>query len=145
MSVYTYDPSQVQIIVGGVPLSGFADGTFIEVSRDEQMYTKVTGADGKTSRAKTSNRAGDFTFTLKQTSPANDILSGFAVADEIDNAGVVPVLIKDGSGRTVCASSAAWVRQMPDQPFAKEISNREWVLDAAGIDIFVGGNITQGG
>lgn len=144
MSVHTFDPSQFQVIVGGIPMSGFADGTFIEVERDEPMFNKVTGADGVTSRAKTSNRAGQVRLTLAMTSPGNDVLSGFAVADELTNAGVVPVLLKDTTGRTVVASSAAWVQQIPTSDFSKEITNRTWVLDCAGLDIFLGGNITQG-
>lgn len=144
MSVHTYDPSQFQLIVGGIPLSGYADGTFIEVERDEAMWNKVTGADGITSRAKTSNKAGQVRVTLAQTSPSNDVMSALAVADELTNAGVFPVLLKDGSGRSVVASSAAWVQQMPTAEFSKEITNRTWIIDCAGMDVFFGGNITQG-
>lgn len=138
--VYTYASDEVQIIVGGVPMSGLADGTFVTISRDEQAFTKVTGADGSTSRSKSANRAGTITITLKQTSPANDVLSGFMIADEQSNNGVVPIMVKDTGGRTLHYASAAWVQQMPDQDFAKEISNREWVMDCARIDSFVGGN-----
>jgi hypothetical protein len=138
--VYTYASDEVQIIVGGVPMSGLADGTFVSISRDEQAFTKVTGADGSTSRSKSANRAGSITITLKQTSPANDVLSGFMIADEQSNNGVVPVMVKDTGGRTLHYASAAWVQQMPDQDFAKEISNREWVMDCARINSFVGGN-----
>jgi hypothetical protein len=138
--VYTYASDEVQIIVGGVPMSGLADGTFVSISRDEQAFTKVTGADGSTSRSKSANRAGSITITLKQTSPANDVLSGFMIADEQSNNGVVPVMVKDTGGRTLHYASAAWVQQMPDQDFSKEISNREWVMDCARINSFVGGN-----
>jgi hypothetical protein len=138
--VYTYASDEVQIIVGGVPMSGLADGTFVSISRDEQAFTKVTGADGSTSRSKSANRAGSITITLKQTSPANDVLSGFMIADEQSNNGVVPVMVKDTGGRTLHYASAAWVQQMPDQDFAKEINSREWVMDCARIDSFVGGN-----
>ena len=115
MSVYTYASDEVRIIVGGVPISGLADGTFVSVARDEQAFTKVTGADGTTSRAKSANRSGSITLTLSQTSPSNDVLSALAVADEETGAGVVPVLIKDGSGRSVHATDAAWVQKMPDR------------------------------
>ncbi len=145
MAVYTYDPSEVAVIVGGAIMQGFADGTFVEVERDEQAYEKVTGADGETSRAKTNNKSGNITITLKQTSPSNDILSGIMIADEADNSGVVPVLIKDRLGNTVFASSAAWVQQMPSSAYSKEIEEREWVLDCAKIDAFVAGNDSQEG
>lgn len=143
--VYTYASDEVQVIVGGVRMSGLADGTFVNVSRDEQAFNKVTGADGSTSRAKTANRSGAISITLKQTSPANDVLTGFMVADEASNQGVVPVLVKDTSGRTLHYASAAWVQQMPDQDFGKEINDREWVMDCARIDSFVGGNQQQTG
>lgn len=142
--VYTYAADAVQIIVGGVPMSGLADGTFVSISRDEQAYNKVTGADGSTSRAKTANRAGSITLTLQQTSPSNDVLSGFMIADEESDSGVVSVMVKDTSGRTLHYASSAWVQQMPDQGFSKDIEEREWVLDCARIDALVGGNPQQG-
>ena len=143
--VYTYAADAVQIIVGGVPISGLADGTFVSISRDEQAYNKVTGADGTTSRAKTANRAGAITITVQQTSPSNDVLSGFMIADEAGDNGVVTVLVKDTIGRTLHSASSAWVQKMPDQDFSKEIEEREWVLDCARIDSFVGGNSQQTG
>ena len=145
MSVYTYSPEEVRVIVGGVPMSAFADGTFVNVTRDEQAYNKVTGADGRTSRARTANRAGAITITLQQTSPSNDVLSGFMLADEAGDQGVVSVMIKDSSGRTLHFCAAAWVQQMPDQDFSKDIENREWILDCSRIDSFVGGNQAQTG
>ena len=145
MSVKTYDPAEVQLIVGGVPISGYADGTFISIERDEQAFNKVTGADGRTSRAKTNNRAGNITITLQQTSDSNDVLSGFMIADEATGDGVVPVLVKDNSGRTLAATSAAWVQQSPGQEYSKDVENREWVMDCSGIDMFIGGNASQGG
>ena len=138
--VYTYASEDVQIIVGGVPMSGLADGTFVSVSRDEQAFTKVTGADGSTSRAKSANRAGTITITLKQTSPSNDVLSGYMIADEQGGNGIVPIMVKDTGGRTLHYSSASWVQQLPDNDFGKEINEREWIMDCARIDSFVGGN-----
>jgi len=143
--IRTYAADEVRIVVGGAPITGLADGTFVSVSRDEQAYNKVTGADGTTSRAKTANRAGTITLTLQQTSPANDVLSGYMIADEQDNSGVVPVLVKDGSGRTVVSAASAYVQQAPDADFSKDIEEREWVLECAGIDMFVGGNANSAG
>ena len=145
MAYAQYDPALVILIVGGSPMSGYADGTFLEVAFDEQQWNKVTGADGRTSRAKTNNRAGNITITLQQTSDSNDVLSGFMIADEATGDGVVPVLVKDNSGRTLAATSAAWVQQSPGQEYSKDVENREWVMDCAGIDMFVGGNASQGG
>lgn len=140
MALSTFDPASVVITIGGVPVSGYADGTFAMITRSVDAWSMVTGADGLTTRVKSNDRSGTLTLTLTQTSPSNDILSGYAVADELRNAGVVPVLIKDLSGTTILFSATGWVQKFPDVEFSNILSNREWVLGIADIDIFVGGN-----
>ena len=140
MTVKTYDPKAVQIIVGGNQISGFADGEFINVERDEDMFTKVTGADGEVSRAKSNNKMGTMTLTLLGTSASNDILSAFAQADELSNSGVVPIYIKDSLGTTILFSAEGWVKKMPAFTASKEITDRAWVFDLAVVDVFIGSN-----
>lgn len=140
MAVLTYDPKAVIITIGGVPMSGYADGTFCEISRDAQAFTKVVGADGTTTRVKSNNTGGTLTVTLKQSSPSNDVLSSFAQADALTNSGVVPILVKDLSGNSDYFSATGWVQKLPDSIFANEINNRVWVFDLADVDIFVGSN-----
>lgn len=140
MGVKTYDPQQVSLSLGGQIASGFADGTFINIERDEDTFTKVSGADGEVSRAKSANTAALLTLTLAQTSPYNDILSAFAALDELDGSGIVPMILKDGSGRTVASSAAAWIRKPPAAPFGKEVDNREWAIDLGKTLFFIGGN-----
>lgn len=137
---YTYDPKQVAVIVGGVPLGGFADGSFVTVERSSDAFTKVTGADNITSRAKTNDKSGSITITLQQTSPSNDILQGFALVDEVSNSGVVPIVIQDFSGRSTFVTAFGWVKKVPKAEFSKEITNREWILDCADLDVKFGGN-----
>jgi hypothetical protein len=144
MSVRTYSPGEIVMTVNGVAMGGFADGTFITVARDEQSFTKVTGADGTVSRSKSNNRSGTVTLSLKQTSPSNEILSALLVQDELDNSGVVPVLIKDNSGTSRFFSGTGWVQGMPSVEYGKEIANREWVIEMADMEINVAGNIGVG-
>lgn len=140
MAVRTYDPKAVVITIGGVPMSGFSDGTFLEITRDAQAFTKVVGADGTTTRVKSNNTGGTMTVTLKQSSPSNDVLSAFAQADALSNAGVVPILVKDLSGNSIYFSATGWVQKLPDSVFSAEVSDRSWVFDLADVDIFVGSN-----
>lgn len=135
----TLDPKKVLVIVGGVPMSGFADGTFITVSRDEDSFTKRVGSDGEVARIKNANTTGSIVMTLLQSSASNDVLSGFLVADELSGAGVVPVLIKDLTGLTTIVTATAWVRKPADATFSKEVETREWTLDTGSMDIFTGG------
>lgn len=140
MPVFTYDPKQVSVIVGGQIGQGFADGTFVKVERNDPAFNLKVGVDGEGTRAKSNNKSGKVTITLMQSSSFNDVLSGFAAADELANAGVVPVLVKDNSGRSLFACATAWVQKYPDSEFAKEVGTRTWVLETDDIEIFVGGN-----
>lgn len=140
MAVNSYDPKSVIITVGGVPISGFADGTFLEITADTPQFSKTVGADGFTTRVKSNNYGGVMTITLAQSSPSNDVLSGFLALDRAINAGVVPVLVKDMSGSTLFFAGTAWIQQFPDVVFGNEINTRAWILDLADMEIFVGGN-----
>lgn len=143
--VKTYDPRNVQIICGGVPISGFADGTFVSVASDEDLYNKTVGADGEVSRARSNNRAATVTLTLKQTSQSNDVLSAFAAADAASNGGVFPLMIKEiGTGSTLVFAQAAWIQAYPNVDYSKDIEDRAWVLACGTLDRFVGGNSNSG-
>ena len=140
MAFASYDPKQVQVIVDGNPITGFADGTFVEVEFDEQQWNKVTGADGLTSRSKTNNYAGTIVITLLATASGNDILSALWNRDRRNNTGVFNALIKDATGRTVWSSGQTWIQQMPTQGFSKDTEERSWVLDCANLAGHAGGN-----
>ena len=137
----TYDPARVITNVGGAVIGGFADGEFIGVEHEADAFTKSTGADGQTTRVKQNDYSGLIRLILAQTSPSNDILTGFAILDRTRNAGIVPVIITDLLGTSKFATAYAWVRKIPAAPNAKEVSNREWMLDCAELSMFVGGNV----
>ena len=136
----TYDPSMVKVLVGGAIIGGFADGTFVQAEYSSDFFTKTTGSDKLTTRVKQNDFSGTITLTLQQSSPSNDILSGFVALDRVNNTGVVPIAVSDLSGRTVVGTAYGWVRKPPAVEFSKEVSNREWVIDCAEMEGFIGGN-----
>jgi hypothetical protein len=138
-----YDPAQVVVTWGPYLLSGFMDGTFINVQRDEDAFFKKIGADGEVSRTRNRNRGGSATFTLKHTSSSNDALSAEAVNDELLGTGIYPLLVKDLFGTTLRHAPHAWVKKVADAEFAKEESGREWILDCDQILGTVGGHPDQ--
>ena len=140
MALFTYDPAQVVITIGGIPMSGFSEATFIELAYTEPTWNMITGADGLTTRSKTNNYTATLTLTLKQSSVSNDVLSGLFEADRLSNAGVVPVMIKDLSGTTVMFSATGWIRQLPTMTFSKDVADRGWEIDLADVEYFIGGN-----
>ncbi len=140
MTVKTYDPKQVTLIVGGKIISGFSDGTFIKAKRNDQAFALKVGVDGEGTRAKSSNRSGQLEITLMNSSDSNDALNAFALLDETANAGAVPVLLKDGSGRTLASAVTAWVQKLPDWSAAKEAFEIPWVLETDELIFSIGGN-----
>ena len=144
MGVRTYDFKKCKLILGGVPIQGFADGTGIVIERTNDSFSMVSGADGKVSRAKSNDYTGRLTITTKQTSPSNDYLSALLQLDEASNNGVVPMLLQDFGGTTLATASAAWGVKPPNIELAKEITNREWLFDLADLTEHIGSNPESG-
>jgi hypothetical protein len=142
--LHTYDPRSVLIAFGGFPIVGFADGTFLNVVRNNDMWSEVVGASGETARAKSNDKSGLATLTLMQTSPSNDVLSSLALQDENLNTGVRPLLVKDGLGTTTLFSATGYIKKVADAGFAKEVGTREWSIYLVDLTIYVGGNIVTG-
>jgi hypothetical protein len=140
MPLFTYDPKQVAVIIGGKIISGFADGTFVKVERNEQAFNLKVGVDGEGTRAKSNNLSGKITLTLMQSSSSNDDLSAFAAADEAANAGAVPAYVNDKSGRSIFTALTAWVQKYADAEYAKEVMTRTWVLETDELVMNVAGN-----
>ena len=137
----TYDPALIVASFLGIPISGYADGTFVAVERNNESFTLMVGAGGEAARARSRNSSGKVTFTLMSTSPVNDLLSSAWHADELVGAGVGPVMVKDMAGGTLCIANNAWIQKGPKVEYGKEISTREWVIECEAIYINAGGTL----
>jgi hypothetical protein len=140
MAVSTYDPKQVAIIFGGFSLSGFADGSFVTVERNEDAFTLQMGTDGEGTRSKSNNKSGRVTVRLMQSSESNAILSGIAKSDELSNSGVQPLMVKDNSGASLYVAEQSWIVKMPSAEYDREASEREWIIETDSLQMFEGGN-----
>lgn len=136
-----YDPKQVVVTFGPVIFTGYPEGTFVQVTRSGDNFTKKKGADGTINR--TNNNAFDFTVTatLMQTSLTNDALSAILAADVNDNQGIFPLTIKDLLGTTLFFAQEAWIKKDPDDEFSNEAGDREWQFDTGIAQKFTGGSV----
>lgn len=123
-------------------ISGFADGSFLTLTRVIPASTLYTGGDGTNCRVIRAVSNLDITFTLHQSSESNDILSRLLILDQAarNSDELFGILIKDTTGRTVISSPTCFIGNNPDTPFATDVSTRDWVLHSVGSDIFIGGN-----
>jgi hypothetical protein len=141
--VGNYDPKEVSVIFDGNTLEGFADGAFINVTRDVDNTIDVSGADSFVSRAKQNDKRGSIVVTLQQTSESNKILSRYHKGyQEKKDPGKdpAPVIIKDNSGESIHSASQAWILKPADSTYSKNIENRAWTIRCADLESNPEGN-----
>lgn len=136
----TYNPKKIQLAVGSHIVTGFADGTFVQVDRTADQFQVVVGADGEAARSASADKSGTVTITLMQTSASNDFLSNALTTDEDTNLNTMPLLMKDISGRTVVQAAEGWIKKYATVELGKEIVSREWVYETGELLITEGGN-----
>lgn len=134
-----YDPSEVSVIVNGNTITGFADGTFVEVSRDTDFSTDVAGADGEVARAVQNDKRGNIVITLLQTSLGNAILSDIYQQQEDKKISSFASLVKNSSGADLHTAKDSWVLKPANAPFSKGIETREWTIRCASVSMLNGG------
>lgn len=126
--VTTYDSKKVIVTFGGVPITGFADGTFIQIDANGDFFTKKIGADGEVVRSMSNDNTHTVQITLQQSSVSNDYLSTCHNADKLTGRGMLPLAIADLNGTTLHFWSQAWISSDPSWGYAKESTDRQWTL-----------------
>ena len=122
--VTSYDAKDVSVIVGGVYLTGFAEGTFVSYEKTEDNYALSVGSLGDVARAKVNNPLGTITITLQQTSPQVQYLNNLAKSGKIVEARV----IHKGTGTEKVGGTQCFISKEAAGEFSNEISNREFTI-----------------
>ena len=68
VSVTTYDPKKVNVIVGGRVITGFASDGVVTLAKSEDSVTPSVGAKGDVTYSENANESGTVSFTLMSTS-----------------------------------------------------------------------------
>lgn len=143
MTVKNYDPKGIALVFAGIPITGYAKGTFVSIAYNEDAFVLSIGADGEGTRAKTNNKSATIEFTLTQSSPSNDLLSAIHNLDQMSPGGdgIGPFFLKDLFGTSLAIAETAWVRKMPDAGYGPETGERVWTLETDSLLENVGGNL----
>lgn len=146
MSIFNYCPDEVNVLLAGfINISGFVDGTFVDISKDVVPFSSVRTADGTVARMYNNDQTYTITLTLHCGSSSNDLLTKLWQLDEITQKGKFPLLIKDFSGSDLFFSTTTWIEGVPTISKSNGIDSRIWVLRSSQAVINVGGNTNPSG
>jgi len=142
MALFDYSPDEVDVLVAGIPITGWADGEFLTIEMTTDAFTSVVGTDGEVTRNRSNDNRATATVKLMQSSASNDLLSALYNTDRLarNGAGIGAFLVKDNQGRSLYAAAECWIRKHPDISFDREATAREWVIEIADLQVFTGGN-----
>ena len=126
--VMSYDPKKVILTLGGVPIGGYADGTFVQIDPNGDTWTKKVGADGEVNRAKSNDNTATVQITLMQTSLSNAYLRQVEKADRLTGLGMLPLSFTDLNTMETKFWPQAWVSVTPSIGRAKETTDTQWTL-----------------
>lgn len=136
----TFDPSKVSMIYGSLIITGFAQDSMITVARKTPIWSSTVGSAGFVSRAKSSDKRGDITIVLDQSSPDNDRLTALCSADELTGNGPQAFMMRDASGTSIASAASCWITQPATMEFGSGIMGRTWTFEAAVLVMAPGGN-----
>lgn len=141
-SLGTYDPKKVIVLFGGVPIEGFAEDSMIKVKPLGDGVASVVGCHGDVVRTLSPDNRHEITIKLLQSSASNDVLGVIHQRDKKIGDGVLPLVIKDLSGRMTFVDSQAWLVNNPEvnRTDKAEDGDNEWVIHTAGGILFPGGH-----
>lgn len=130
---YAYDAASVFVSVAGIPISGWADGEFLNVVLDTDTFEDVVGSDGEVTRSKSNDGRATATLRLMQSSPSNALLMAAHIADKATpgGVGVGPFLVNDRLSMEGGVAEKCWIKKVPDMSFDRVVKEREWILRLA--------------
>lgn len=124
-----YDPKRVYLIFGGFPIhQGAAKGTFIIVERRVPSWRLVKGTDGEGARIRTRDFSATIQLTVRAGSWVNDLLSSVSAFDDLSGLAVVPLMLRDGNGRSTYATDSAFIESPVDISYGDDESNNTWTI-----------------
>jgi hypothetical protein len=127
----SYSPNDINIIIGGVPVSGFGDGDFVSAEFSTDAAVLKEGADGSPAISyKRGLRGGQVTVTLLQTSLSNNYLSGLLFAQKY-GAGAsttIPIAVTNSQGGQVVTMPHAAFMKEPTVTYSAEVGTVEYTF-----------------
>jgi hypothetical protein len=122
--IRSYDAKNVTVVVDGIYITGFAEGSFVECEKAEDTYQTSVGAQGDVGISEVNNPLGNITITLQQTSPSVSYLNRLAASKRIVSVWV----ISNNTPREKIGGTQARVLRPAQSTFSNAIESRAFQL-----------------
>jgi hypothetical protein len=142
----TYSPKDViaTFAGGAMTFNGFAEGTFIQASRNADNSSSVIGAQGDVGLTVNADKTGSITFTLLQTSTTNATLSHVQNSQDFSNELLRgDIVITDPSGGYLCYAKGCHIMTPPEMNLADEQNSKVWVFFVEDLQFGAVGNLIE--
>lgn len=117
VSVTTYDPKKVNVIVGGRVITGFASDGVVTLAKSEDSVTPSVGAKGDVTYSENANESGTVSLTLMSTSSSLSYLRGLEAKRRAVNVSITDA--NDDTAFTMNEDNCR-ITKMPDVARQKE-------------------------
>lgn len=120
----TYDARKVVTTVDGVFITGYADGSFVKSSKDNDNFEASSSAQGDAVISVNGDQMGTIEITLNQTSPSVSYLDGLA-----NSRALVPVWVNSNNEvKEVSGGTKAMITKPSDKEYGKSATNRVYTI-----------------
>lgn len=134
----TYDPQNSVLIIDGYRVTGFADGTFITITANEQDFTPSHGADGA-AWVRNKDKGTKVSFSLRGDAVANAVLSANAKTRKLVKAPPFESSFYEIDGGTSAAVHSCQFIKSPEIQRGMELPKVDWEVEGLTADTQIGG------
>lgn len=142
MKVYSF--ANTVMLINGVEITGWAEGDdVIQVKRLADSASHKVGADGKMMVSLSTDKSGEFTFKLQQTSGSNAYLNGLLALQENTNGNMfIPIncLLQDTQRQDIATGTVGYLKKPADMVRGAQAQNQEWTVVTERLDLIFGAN-----
>lgn len=122
----TYDPADVNIIVGTRKIDGLFNGTFITVARNNPVEIQAQiGARGEYALSANPDKSGTIAIVLHAEAESNIYLNSL-----VGSKSVIPVYIqrKGETINEIITAPEAWIQEAPQKEMDELEPSRTWLI-----------------
>lgn len=130
----SYNLKDVIVTVGGVTVSGYADGDAVSVEMAGDVWELQKGSDGEGVRSRLNNDSGTIKFMLMYGSALNAYFNELYQSDKREGKSVVPIKIRDRNGGAEIFAPECFISAVPNVTFGRTSGTNEWTFTANDID-----------